>query len=64
MTAEQFQAWKRMARAVPLRERIDAFLDYFLDQRDGLLLYAPFYAFEFLGLVFFLDHASSVNQKH
>jgi len=51
MTAAQFQAWKRMVLAVPLRERIDAFLDYFLDQRDGLLLYAPFYAFAFLGFV-------------
>jgi hypothetical protein len=51
MTAEQFQAWKRIVLTVPLRERIDAFLDYFLDQRDGLLLYAPFYAFAFLGLI-------------
>ena len=51
MTVEEFQEWKRMVLTVPLRERIDAFLDYFLDQRDGLLLYAPFYAFAFLGLV-------------
>jgi hypothetical protein len=50
-TAEQFQAWKRMVIAIPLRQRIDAFLDYFLDQRDGLLLYAPFYLLSFAGFV-------------
>ena len=51
MSAEQFQEWRQMVMAIPLRERLDAFLDYFLDQRDGLLLYSPIYVFAFLGLV-------------
>lgn len=51
MTAEQFSGWKSMVLSIPLRERLDAFFDYFLDQRDGLLLYAPFFAFAFLGFV-------------
>lgn len=36
---------------LPLSARIETLLDYFLDQRDGLLPYAPFWAFFFLGLV-------------
>ncbi len=51
MTPDQFGEWKQMVLAIPLRQRIDAFLDYFLDQRDGLLLYAPLYFFAFPGLV-------------
>jgi len=51
MSAEQFREWREMVMAIPLRERLDAFLDYFLDQRDGLLLYSPIYVFAFLGLV-------------
>jgi hypothetical protein len=35
----------------PLTLRIDSFFDYFLDQRDGLLLYSPFYLFALLGLI-------------
>lgn len=30
---------------------LESFLDYFLDQRDGLLLYAPFLLFSFFGLI-------------
>jgi hypothetical protein len=51
MSAEQFREWRQMVMDIPLRERLDAFLDYFLDQRDGLLLYSPLYAFAFLGFV-------------
>jgi hypothetical protein len=51
MSAGQFREWRQMVMDIPLRERLDAFLDYFLDQRDGLLLYSPLYAFAFLGLV-------------
>ena len=51
MSAEQFREWRQMVMGIALRERFDAFLDYFLDQRDGLLLYSPLYAFAFLGLV-------------
>ena len=35
----------------PVMLRIDSFLDYFLDQRDGLLLYSPLYFFVFLGII-------------
>lgn len=51
LTPEKFQALKTAFLEYPLRMRIDSFLDYFLDQRDGLLLYAPFYFFSFLGLI-------------
>jgi hypothetical protein len=51
MTPEQSLAAKEALLGMPLRARIDALLDYFLDQRDGLLLYSPFYFFMFLGLV-------------
>lgn len=50
-TVEQFREWRRMVMGVPFLARLDALLDYFLDQRDGLLLYSPAYAFAFLGLV-------------
>jgi len=51
MTTEQSQALKASILSYPWRWRIESFLDYFLDQRDGLLLYAPLYTFLFLGLV-------------
>jgi hypothetical protein len=51
MTPERAEAFKQTFLGIPLRARIDAFLDYFLDQRDGLLLYSPAYVFVFLGLV-------------
>jgi hypothetical protein len=35
----------------PLHLRVSSFFDYFLDQRDGLLLYAPFYFFALLGMI-------------
>ncbi|MBM3284747.1 MAG: hypothetical protein FJY81_02645 [Candidatus Aminicenantes bacterium] len=51
MTPDQVEAFKQTVLSIPLRARVDAFLDYFLDQRDGLLLYSPVYFFVFLGLV-------------
>jgi hypothetical protein len=51
MTPERAEAFKQTFLGIPLRARIEAFLDYFLDQRDGLLLYSPAYFFVFLGLV-------------
>ena len=48
---EQNQALKETLLSIPLRARTDTFFDYFLDQRDGLLLYSPIYFFMFLGLV-------------
>jgi hypothetical protein len=51
MSPERMEAFKQLVLGIPLRSRIDAFLDYFLDQRDGLLLYSPLYFFALLGLV-------------
>ncbi len=34
---------------ITLKMRVEAFLNYFLDQRDGLLLYAPLYLFALAG---------------
>ncbi len=36
---------------IPFRNRWETLLGYFLDQRDGLLLYAPIYLFAFLGMI-------------
>ena len=51
MTPEQSQAARTALLSTPFRARIDAFLNYFMDQRDGLLLYSPFYFFAFFGLI-------------
>ncbi|TET22780.1 MAG: hypothetical protein E3J76_04515 [Candidatus Aminicenantes bacterium] len=51
MTPEKMFAFKEMMLKIPVLLRIDTFLDFFLDQRDGLLLYSPIYFFSFLGLV-------------
>lgn len=51
MTPEKMEAFKDLVVSIPVWLRIDSFFDYFLDQRDGLLLYAPFYFFMFTGLV-------------
>jgi len=51
MSAEKAEAFRELFLGIPLRARVDAFLDYFLDQRDGLLLYSPLYFFAFFGLV-------------
>jgi len=51
ITPEVIQAFKEAAFKTPILLRFDSFLDYFLDQRDGLLLYSPLYFFALLGLV-------------
>jgi hypothetical protein len=51
MTPDKVQAFKEMMVSIPVMLRVDTFLDYFLDQRDGLLLYSPLYFFAFLGMV-------------
>lgn len=42
---------KTLLTGIPFRFRLDTLLNYFLDQRDGLLFYAPIYFFAFLGLI-------------
>lgn len=51
MSAERSQALRTAWLAYPLWARTDTFFDYFLDQRDGLLLYAPLYFFALAGMV-------------
>ena len=50
LTPEKIAAFKQTLLKIPLWLRIDTFFDYFLDQRDGLLLYSPMYFFSFLGI--------------
>ncbi len=42
---------KNLFTGIPFRFRWETLAGYFLDQRDGLLLYAPVYVFSFLGVV-------------
>jgi len=42
---------KQLLTGIPFHFRTETLAGYFLDQRDGLLLYAPIYFFSFLGLV-------------
>jgi hypothetical protein len=40
---------RQLWSGIPFRYRLETLAGYFLDQRDGLLLYAPIYFFAFLG---------------
>ncbi|MFQ6083661.1 MAG: hypothetical protein ACE5WD_09905 [Candidatus Aminicenantia bacterium] len=52
ISGEQVKAYYKMLFTdVPLSKRIETFLNYFLDQRDGLLFYSPVYLFSFLGVI-------------
>ncbi len=51
LTAEKLENFRDVMWHTPLMLRIDSLLDYFLDQRDGLLLYAPWYFFALPGLI-------------
>lgn len=51
LTPETIESYKEIMLKTPINLRIDSLLDYFLDQRDGLLLYSPIYFFIFLGLI-------------
>lgn len=51
MTSERLRAFRDMVLEIPWQLRLETFFDYFLDQRDGLLPYAPFYFFALLGFV-------------
>jgi hypothetical protein len=49
-TGEEFLRFARtLLFRIPLRDRWETLAGYFLDQRDGLLLYAPLYFFALLG---------------
>jgi len=51
ITPDRVQEVREGYLAIPFRQRVESFFEYFLDQRDGLLPYAPFYLFSILGLV-------------
>jgi hypothetical protein len=57
VTAKQSQAILQSFLDLPHSARVDSFFDYFLDQRDGLLPYAPFYVFAFLGMIGMIKRA-------
>jgi len=48
---ESLSFLKLLLTGIPFRYRLDTLAGFFLDQRDGLLLYAPIYFFAFLGLI-------------
>jgi len=51
-TADQMKDfYSAFVSQIPLSLRIETLLDYFFDQRDGLLLYNPVYFFAFPGLI-------------
>ncbi len=50
-TKESIEYLKFLFTEIPFRFRWESLADYFLDQRDGLLLYAPIYFLSFLGIV-------------
>lgn len=51
LSPEKAAALKEAVLGYPLRWRVESFLDYFLDQRDGLFLYSPFFFFSLPGLI-------------
>jgi hypothetical protein len=51
ISANTLQNYRDIILKTPILLRMDSFFDYFLDQRDGLLLYSPLYFFSFLGLI-------------
>jgi hypothetical protein len=57
VNAGQSQAILQSFLDLPHSARVDSFFDYFLDQRDGFLPYAPFYAFAFLGMIGMIKRA-------
>jgi hypothetical protein len=50
-TTESIAYIKSLIVDIPFRYRWETLLSYFLDQRDGLLLYAPLYIFGILGMI-------------
>ena len=48
-SVQKGQFWDLITRQVGFGMRLETFCNYFLDQRDGLLLYAPLYLFALAG---------------
>jgi hypothetical protein len=51
MTEEQIKEYRSNMQEIPLQKRVETLLGIFFDQRDGLLLYNPFYFLVFPGLI-------------
>jgi len=51
MSQSQAEEYYGNVKKISLKSRVETLLDYFFDQRDGLLLYNPFYFFFFPGLI-------------
>lgn len=51
MTEEQVKVYKSNMQKIPLLKRVETLFGIFFDQRDGLLLYSPFYFLAFPGLI-------------
>ncbi len=51
MTPEQTEEYESNMQKIPLQKRVETLLGIFFDQRDGLLLYNPFYFLAFPGLI-------------
>ncbi len=51
MTEEEAKEYYSKVQVIPLKKRVETLLGIFFDQRDGLLLYNPFYFLAFPGLI-------------
>lgn len=51
VTSQTLENYRQIILETPVALRISSLFDYFLDQRDGLLLYAPFFVFALAGLI-------------
>ena len=51
LSESQAREFYENVKQISLKNRLETLLDYFFDQRDGLLLYNPFYFFFFPGLI-------------
>jgi len=51
MSEAQINEYRSNMEEIPLQKRVETLLGTFFDQRDGLLLYNPFYFFVFPGLI-------------
>jgi len=49
--SESVSYFKYLLVGIPFHYRLETLAGYFLDQKDGLLFYAPLYFFSFLGMV-------------
>ena len=56
LTESQRAVYSEGMAGITPGNRIETLFDYFFDQRDGLLLYSPFYLFFFPGLILALKH--------